>query len=161
MKIYVAGHRGMVGSGIVRALRQKGNCEIISRSHAELDLTNQLAVQSFFQAERPEQVYLAAARVGGIHANSTYPAEFMYTNLMIEANIIDAAFRSGVKNSCFLAQVVFIRGWHPNRFVKMPCLPVRWNRPTNLMRLPRLPASSCVKAIIGNMVKVTALIIAV
>ena len=102
MKIYVAGHRGMVGSAIVRALPQKGNCEIISRSHDDLDLTNQLAVQSFFQAERPEQVYLAAARVGGIHANNTYPAEFIYTNLMIEANVIDAAFRSGVKKLLFL-----------------------------------------------------------
>jgi GDP-L-fucose synthase len=102
MKIYVAGHRGMVGSAIARALRQKGNCEIISRSHDELDLTDQLAVQSFFEAERPAQVYLAAARVGGIHANSTYPAEFMYTNLMIEANVIDAAFQSGVKKLLFL-----------------------------------------------------------
>ena len=102
MKVYVAGQRGMVGSAIVRVLQQKGSCEIISRSHDELDLTNQLAVQSFFEAERPQQVYLAAARVGGIHANSTYPAEFMYTNLMIEANVIDAAFQSGVKKLLFL-----------------------------------------------------------
>jgi GDP-L-fucose synthase len=101
-RIYVAGHRGMVGSAIVRALRARGACEIVTRTHAELDLTEQSAVRSFFEAQRPEQVYLAAARVGGIHANNTYPAEFIYENLMIEANVIEAAFRSGVKRLLFL-----------------------------------------------------------
>jgi GDP-L-fucose synthase len=80
-KIYVAGHRGMVGSVIVRALQQKGQTNMVTRTHAELDLTSQAAVRGFFEAEKPAQVYLAAAKVGGIHANNTYPAEFIYQNL--------------------------------------------------------------------------------
>jgi GDP-L-fucose synthase len=101
-KVYVAGHRGMVGSAIVRALLSKGLSNIVTRSHSELDLTDQAAVRKFFDLERPDQVYLAAAKVGGIHANNSYPADFIYDNLMIEANIIDAAFRSGVKKLLFL-----------------------------------------------------------
>lgn len=103
-KIYIAGHRGMVGSAIVRHLLAQGHPQdrIVGRTHAELDLTNQAAVRAFFDQERPDQVYLAAAKVGGIHANNTYPAEFIYKNLMIEANIIDAAYRSGVKKLLFL-----------------------------------------------------------
>ena len=92
-KIYVAGHRGMVGSAIVRHLLANGQpaeC-IVTRTHAEMDLTNQAAVSAFFAAEKPDQVYLAAAKVGGIHANNTYPAEFIYQNLMMQANVIDAA----------------------------------------------------------------------
>ena len=84
-RIYVAGHRGMVGSAIVRVLQQQGDTQIITRTHAELDLTDQAAVRAFFEREKPEQVYLAAARVGGIHANNTYPAAFSYQNLMINA----------------------------------------------------------------------------
>lgn len=102
MKIYVAGHHGMVGSAIVRALNNQGQTHIIGRTHAELDLTNQSAVQQFFSNEKPDQVYLAAAKVGGIHANNTYPAEFIYQNLMVQANVIDAAFQSGVKKLLFL-----------------------------------------------------------
>ena len=101
-KIYVAGHRGMVGSAFVRVLQQRDDCEIITRSHDELDLTDQRAVRAFFEAQRPDQVYLAAARVGGIHANNTYPAEFIYVNLMIEANVIDAAFQHEVKKLLLL-----------------------------------------------------------
>jgi len=103
-KIYVAGHRGMVGSAIVRHLLAKGHSadRIVTRIHAELDLTDQAAVRAFFEREKPDQVYLAAAKVGGIHANNTYPAEFVYQNLMMEANIIDAAFRNGVKKLLFL-----------------------------------------------------------
>jgi GDP-L-fucose synthase len=103
-KIYVAGHRGMVGSAIVRQLIGAGQdlTTIIGRTHAELDLTDQAAVRAFFQSEKPEQVYLAAARVGGIHANNTYPAEFIYDNLLVQANVIDAAFRNGVKKLLFL-----------------------------------------------------------
>jgi GDP-L-fucose synthase len=103
-KIYVAGHRGMVGSAIVRQLLAHGHpadC-IVTRSHADLDLTDQAAVRAFFASERPDQVYLAAAKVGGIHANNTYPAEFIYSNLMVEANVIDAAFRAGTKKLLFL-----------------------------------------------------------
>lgn len=101
-KIYVAGDHGMVGSGIVRVLRGRGYENIVTRSHKKLDLTNQAAVRTFFEAERPDQVYVAAARVGGIHANNTYPAEFIYQNLMIEANIIHESWRVGVKKLMFL-----------------------------------------------------------
>ena len=101
-KIYVAGHRGMVGSAIVRALQNQGHINLVTRTHAELDLTNQAAVQAFFAQEKPEQVYLAAAKVGGIHANNTYPADFIYQNLMVQANVVDAAFRNGVKKLLFL-----------------------------------------------------------
>jgi GDP-L-fucose synthase len=104
LKIYVAGHKGMVGSAIVRQLLEQGHSadKIITRSHAQLDLTNQAATNQFFAAEKPDQVYLAAARVGGIHANNTYPAEFIYSNLMVEANVIHAAFTNGVKKLLFL-----------------------------------------------------------
>ena len=103
-KIYVAGHRGMVGSAIVRQLLAQGQPaeRIVTRTHAELDLTNQAAVNAFFAAEKPDQVYLAAAKVGGIHANNIYPAEFIYQNLMMQANVIDAAFRNGVQKLLFL-----------------------------------------------------------
>ncbi len=102
LKIYVAGHRGMVGSAIVRQLQAKGCGNIVTRTHAELDLCNQKAVAQFFQEEKPDEVYLAAAKVGGIHANNTYPAEFIYQNLMMEANVIHQAFESGVKKLLFL-----------------------------------------------------------
>jgi GDP-L-fucose synthase len=101
-KIYVAGHRGMVGSAIIRELEKQGQTNIVMRTHAELDLSNQRAVQDFFKAEKPGQVYLAAAKVGGIYANKTYPAEFIYQNLMIEANVIQEAFMHGVQKLLFL-----------------------------------------------------------
>ncbi|WP_257265046.1 GDP-L-fucose synthase [Endozoicomonas sp. ONNA2] len=101
-KVYVAGHRGMVGSAIVRKLEVIGGFEIISRGREALDLTSQAEVQDFFRSEKIEQVYLAAAKVGGIHANSSYPAEFIYENLMIESNIIHQAYAAGVKRLLFL-----------------------------------------------------------
>ena len=101
-KIYVAGHRGMVGSAIVRNLQAKGFNTIVTRTHAELDLTNQAQVAAFFESEKPDQVYLAAAKVGGIHANNTYPAQFIYENLMVQNNVIHQAFASGVKKLLFL-----------------------------------------------------------
>jgi GDP-L-fucose synthase len=101
-KIYVAGHNGMVGSAIVRQLERNGQVEVITRSRNESDLTDQNAVRDFFKFSRPDQVYLAAAKVGGIHANNTYPADFIFENLMIEANVIDAAFRIGVEKLLFL-----------------------------------------------------------
>ena len=101
-KIYIAGHRGMVGSAICRNLTQQGYTSIITRSSSELDLRNQQAVNDFFASEKPEYVFLAAAKVGGIHANNTYRAEFIYDNLMIEANIIHAAYRQGVTKLLFL-----------------------------------------------------------
>lgn len=101
-KIYVAGHRGMVGSAIVRELEQQGQKNIITRTHEQLDLTNQAEVREFFEIEKPDQVYLAAAKVGGIHANNTLPAEFIYQNLMMEANVIHEAWRNGVQKLLFL-----------------------------------------------------------
>jgi GDP-L-fucose synthase len=103
-RIFVAGHRGMVGSAIVRTLLAQGvqASQIITRSHAELDLTDQSAVQAFFAAERPAQVYLAAAKVGGIHANNIFPAEFIYQNLMLQANVVHAAHLHGVQKLLFL-----------------------------------------------------------
>lgn len=101
-KIYVAGHRGMVGSAIVRHLKDAGYTNIIGRTHEELDLTNQLAVADFFATEKPDEVYLAAARVGGIHANNTYPAEFIYDNLMVQNNVIHQAFLHRVRKLLFL-----------------------------------------------------------
>ena len=101
-KIYIPGHRGMVGSAIMRTLQQQGQTNFITRTHNELELTNQESVRKFFELEKPDQVYLAAAKVGGIHANNTYPAEFIYDNLMVQANVIDAAFNNGVKKLLFL-----------------------------------------------------------
>ena len=101
-KIYVAGHRGMVGSAIVRNLEAKGFTNIVTRTHAQLDLTNQAQVQTFFELEKPDQVYLAAAKVGGIHANNTFPAQFIDENLMMQSNVIHQAFANGVKKLLFL-----------------------------------------------------------
>ena len=101
-KIYIAGHRGMAGSAIKRNLETKGYTNLVTHTHSELDLTNQQAVNKFFEAERPEYVFLAAAKVGGIMANSTYPAEFIYENIMIEANVIHAAYTYGLKKLLFL-----------------------------------------------------------
>jgi GDP-L-fucose synthase len=101
-KIYIAGHRGMVGSAIIRELQKQGQTNIVVRTHTELELTNQQAVRDFFKTEKPDQVYLAAARVGGIHANNTYPAEFIYDNLMVQANVIHEAFKVSVQKLLFL-----------------------------------------------------------
>ncbi|MEN9639646.1 MAG: hypothetical protein RLZZ262_1515 [Bacteroidota bacterium] len=101
-RVYVAGHRGMVGSALVRKLESEGHTNILVRTSSELDLRNQAAVDTFFEEEKPEYVLLAAAKVGGIHANNTYRAEFLYDNLILEANIIHAAYRAGVKKLLFL-----------------------------------------------------------
>lgn len=101
-KIYVAGHKGMVGSAIVRNLQEKGHTNIVTRTHGELDLMNQAAVADFFAKEKPNQVYLAAAKVGGIYANNVFPAEFIYQNLMVQSNVIHQSFLSGVQKLLFL-----------------------------------------------------------
>jgi GDP-L-fucose synthase len=101
-RIYVAGHRGLVGSAIVRALRAQGLTNIVTRTHAELELTDQAQVREFFRSERIDQVYLAAAKVGGIHANNSYPAEFIYDNMMVQANVVHEAWTAGVKRLLFL-----------------------------------------------------------
>ncbi len=101
-RIYVAGHRGLAGSALVRQLRQKGYDKLLLRSHAELELTDQAAVRDFFERERPEYVFLAAAKVGGIVANNSFPAEFIYSNLAIQTNVVHEAWRTGVKRLLFL-----------------------------------------------------------
>lgn len=101
-RIFVAGHRGLVGSAIVRALKARGYGHIVTRSHAELDLSEQSQVRAFFSAERLDEVYMGAAKVGGIHANTTYPAEFIYDNLMVQTNVVHEAWRSGVRKLLFL-----------------------------------------------------------
>ena len=101
-KVYVAGHRGLVGSAIVRQLKSRGFKNLVLRNRGELDLTNQIKVDEFFKKEKPDFVILAAAKVGGIHANSTYPADFIYDNLMIQANIIQASYKAEVKRLLFL-----------------------------------------------------------
>lgn len=101
-KIYVAGHRGLVGSAIVRGLKAKGYTNIIGRTHKELDLMDGVAVEEFFKTEKPEYVFLAAAKVGGIYANSTYPADFIFQNLQIQQNVIGNAFKYNVKKLMFL-----------------------------------------------------------
>lgn len=101
-KIYIAGHRGLVGSAIVRQLESRGFTNLLMRKHKELDLTNQAEVQNFFTQENPDYVILAAAKVGGIHANNTYPADFIYQNMMIEANVINSAYKNKVKRLLFL-----------------------------------------------------------
>jgi len=101
-KIYVAGHRGLVGSAIVRQLESRGFTNLLMRTHKELDLTNQAQVQRFFKKEQPDYVILAAAKVGGIYANNTYPADFIYQNMMIEANVINSAHEAKVKRLLFL-----------------------------------------------------------
>lgn len=100
--IFVAGHRGMVGSALVRALQQRGHLQVLTASRGELDLCRQAEVEAFFEKNRPEVVIVAAAKVGGIHANDTYPADFLYDNLMIAANVIQAAWRTGTQRLLFL-----------------------------------------------------------
>ena len=102
IKIYVAGHRGMVGSAIVRRLKADGYQHIITRTHAELDLTRQTEVEAFLKAEKPDYLFIAAAKVGGIHANNTYRADFIYQNLMMEANLIQGAHAAGINDLMFL-----------------------------------------------------------
>jgi GDP-L-fucose synthase len=101
-KVYIAGHRGLVGSAIIRQLKARGFANLVTRTHRELDLTNQASVQEFFEKEKPDYVILAAAKVGGIHANNTYPADFIYENIMIEANVIHSAYEANVKRLLFL-----------------------------------------------------------
>ena len=110
-KIYVAGHKGLVGSAIVRHLEHRGFSNLLLRAHNELELTDQQAVQEFFSLERPDYVIIAAAKVGGIHAKNTYPADFLYQNMMIESNIINSAYLNGVKRLLFLGSTcIYPRG---------------------------------------------------
>jgi len=129
-RIYVAGHKGLAGSAIVRRLQVDGFSNIITRSHADLELTDQQAVNLFFEKNKPEYVFLAAARVGGILANSSYPAEFIYSNLMVQNNVIDAAFRHGTKKLLFLGSSC-IYPKHAPQPMKEECLLSGPLEPTN------------------------------
>ena len=120
-KYYIAGHCGMVGSAILRQLEAMGESNIVTRTHAELDLTNQLAVRDFMQAEQPDVVILAAGKVGGIYANNIYPAQFIYENLMIECNVIHQAFDSGVTKLLNWAHHAFTPRLCRSRCLRMPC----------------------------------------
>ena len=129
-KIYVAGHRGMVGSAIVRCLKNKGYTNILTRTHSELDLTNQAAVAEFFQKEKPEYVFLAAAKVGGIEANRSALADFMYENMMIEMNVIHSAFVNNCKKLEFLGSSCIYPRLAPQP-MKEDCLLTSALEPTN------------------------------
>ncbi|MBR2958440.1 MAG: GDP-L-fucose synthase [Bacteroidales bacterium] len=129
-KIYVAGHRGMVGSAIVRELLRQGYNNIVTRTHAELDLTRQEAVEAFFAAEKPEYVFLAAAKVGGIAANNAAPADFMYMNMTLEMNVIHAAWKNGVKKLEFLGSSCIYPRLAPQP-MKEDCLLTSALEPTN------------------------------
>jgi len=129
-RIYVAGHRGLVGSAIVRALKKNGFEHIISRSHNELDLTNQRDVNDFFAEEKPDYVFLAAARVGGVLANDTYPAEFIHDNLVVQSNVIDAAYRNNTEKLLFLGSSC-IYPKHANQPIKEEYLLTGPLEPTN------------------------------
>src|SRR5713226_4424917 len=129
-KIYVAGHQGLVGSALVRQLRALGNGDIIVRSHQELDLTDHSQVGRFFLQERPEYVFMAAAKVGGILANSTYPAEFIHQNLLIQTNVIHEAYRTGVKRLLFLGSSCIYPKYAPQPMTE-ECLLSAPLEPTN------------------------------
>ncbi len=119
MKVYVAGHRGMVGGAILRRFEAAGT-ETVTRAHAELDLTDQAAVRDFFQTEQPDAVVLAAAKVGGIYANNTYPADFIYDNLMIQSNVIHQAHAAGVRKLLFWGHPASTRAMWPNLWRRKP-----------------------------------------
>ncbi|MBK6789498.1 MAG: GDP-L-fucose synthase [Betaproteobacteria bacterium] len=129
-RIYVAGHRGLVGGAIVRRLRAAGHTQLITRTHAELDLTDEHATRAFFHAERPEFVFLAAAKVGGIVANNTYPAEFIRDNLAIQTNVIHAAWHAGVQRLLFLGSSCIYPKLAPQP-MKESCLLTGALEPTN------------------------------
>ena len=120
-KIYIAGHTGLVGSALVRAMTAAGHTSLVCRTSKELDLTCQAAVEAFFAAEKPEYVFLAAAKVGGIHANNTFPAEFAYSNLCIQNNVIHSAWKHGVKRLCFSGPRAFIRAHARSRCARNTC----------------------------------------
>ena len=129
-KIFVAGHRGLAGSAIVRILQREGFDNVVTKSKSELDLRNQIQVKDFFESEKIEYVFDAAAKVGGIYANSTYPADFIYDNLMIQTNLIDSSYRSGIKKFLFLGSVCIYPKFAPLPIVE-DCLLTGFLEPTN------------------------------
>lgn len=142
-KIYVAGHKGLVGSALVRKLEEEGFTQILTRTHGELDLTRQADVEEFFRQERPDYAILAAAKVGGIYANDTYPADFIMKNLQIECNVIDAAYKNQVKKLLFLEAPAFIRGTARSRSKRSICFPAIWKRRMKPMPLRKSQGLRC------------------
>ena len=142
-RIFIAGHRGMVGSAIKRQLEQRGDVELVLRTRDELNLLDSRAVHDFFASERIDQVYLAAAKVGGIVANNTYPADFIYQNMMIESNIIHAAHQNDVNKLLFLGSSCIYPKLANSRWQKASYCRARWSRPTSLTPLPKSPGSNC------------------
>ena len=136
-KIYVAGHRGMVGSAIVRELQRQGYTNIVTRTHKELDLTRQDAVEKFFAAEKPEYVFLAAAKVGGIVANQNALADFMYDNMILEMNVIHSAWKNGCRKLEFLGSSCIYPRMAPQP-MKESCL-LNWRKPMRHMHWQRFP----------------------
>ena len=120
-KIYVAGHLGLVGSAIVKILTEEGYTNLVTKTRSELDLRDQTAVADFFERDRPEYVFLCAAKVGGIHANNTYRSDFLYDNLKIQNNVIHNSYKVGVKKLLFLGSSCIYPKRHPNQYGKMPC----------------------------------------
>ncbi len=140
-KIFIAGHRGMVGSALVRKLNQHGDCKLLLRTSSELDLCNQAATNEFFESEKPDVVIFAAAKVGGIHANNTYPADFIYDNLMMASNSIHAAYQNGVESISILGKHLHLPATcspaHPGRFAVSP---VSLKQPTKRTLWRKSPA---------------------
>lgn len=146
----------MVGSAIVRQLSQRNNVELVLRTRDQLNLLDASAVQAFFAAERIDQVYLAAAKVGGIVANNTYPADFIYENMMIESNIIHAAHLHNVNKLLFLGSSCIYPKQATQPIAESELLQGHLNRPMSRMRLPKLPVSSCVNRITDSMAVIIA-----
>ena len=142
-KIYVAGHRGLVGSAILRQLKKEGFTNVITRTHQELDLIRQADVEKFFAAEKPDYVFLAAARVGGIHANSTYKADFIYQNTQVQNNVIHQSYVEGVKKLLFLGSSCIYPKHCPQPMKEAYLLTGEWKKRTVPMRLPRYKKLSC------------------
>lgn len=149
-KIYVAGHRGLVGSAIVRNLQAKGYENVIGRTHRELDLTSQAQVRDFFEKERPDVVVLAAAKVGGINANNTTPAEFAYENMQIQCNVIKCCHDFHVKKLLFLGSTCIYPKMAPQPFRRMRFSPGLWRKRMKPMRLPKLRGWKCANFIKGS-----------
>jgi GDP-L-fucose synthase len=155
-RVFVAGHLGMAGSAIVRELRRRGYGDIVTAPRAELDLTSQAAVRAFFASTHPTVVILAAGKVGGIHANNTYPAEFIYENLMMEGNVIHEAWRAGVKRLLFLGSSCIYPVGAAQPMPEDALLTGPSNRPTSPTRSPRSRASSCASRTTASTVWTTA-----
>ncbi len=149
-KIFIAGHRGLVGSAIVRHLQHHGYTNLLLRSRHETDLEDPSAVRALFETERPEYVFFAAAKVGGILANSTYPADFIRNNLAIQLNIIDSAYRCGVKKLEFLGSSCIYPKLAPQPMKEEYLLTGRSSRPTSGTPSPKSPASSYARPIASS-----------